>query len=627
MSKNRLDFSAQLSRHDHDVSAGYTSSITTGPIVPQFYDVLGPGDTIYYRTHLFARLQDVVTAFIGEIDLHVDYFFVPLQMIYTPFGQIFAQTDDYLSSCYKNINAHDDFPTISESAFIGRPNNNSRVIKGHTECFGKESARLLDALDANPYLMVGSTARSDEGYTDSNVVSDYYCRQGDISPWLFGAYQAIYQKYYRNDSIERFSIDSYNYDEYYTSGARTSDLSKVLLRYIGRPNDYFTSVRVSPIASSVNKLGASGNDSFLPDNGDIASSLLYKVNDFLGIQQQEVSPTELGKPLGYNSPLSFNNSSTSEKFNVGSGSWFGTAQSIRTLFAVDKFARIWGRADKTYDDQILAHFGIKIPHDVKHDITKLASYRVALQSDPIYSTANVPDSGNSTLISSLGQVGGQGQCNLDTDTDKFTAPVHGVFMAVMYALTKPRYFGTFSKLHHLDNRLKFPIPEFDKLGAQPLYDFESNPVYLYGSRTFDDGNDHNTREQFEGWTNRYQEFKRKYNRVSMTYVDPTALGGFIQYTPDAYNIYAPWTISRSPLAQRLDSTSNRPQLSKFVSGADFFESCRALDDIMVTRFAYQWDNNWFKNPHLMFQTDPIITDFMCFAKKVSWMSETGEADL
>lgn len=74
MAKNRLDYQAQLSRHSHNISAGYTASITTGPIVPQYFHILGPGDTIYYQNRLFARLQDVVTAFLGEIDIHVDSF-------------------------------------------------------------------------------------------------------------------------------------------------------------------------------------------------------------------------------------------------------------------------------------------------------------------------------------------------------------------------------------------------------------------------------------------------------------------------------------------------------------------------------------------------------------------------
>ena len=107
MSKNRLDYTANLGRHDHDVTAGFTSSITTGPIVPQYFDILGPGDKIFYRTHMFCRFQHMPTAFLGEIDMHLDYFFVPLQMLYTAFGQVFAQTNDVISDFFEGS----DFPT------------------------------------------------------------------------------------------------------------------------------------------------------------------------------------------------------------------------------------------------------------------------------------------------------------------------------------------------------------------------------------------------------------------------------------------------------------------------------------------------------------------------------------
>ena len=41
---------------------------------------------------------------------------------------------------------------------------------------------------------------------------------------------------------------------------------------------------------------------------------------------------------------------------------------IRQAFANEKLAMITGRT-KNYDSQVLAHFGVKVPHDVKHDVT------------------------------------------------------------------------------------------------------------------------------------------------------------------------------------------------------------------------------------------------------------------
>ena len=38
---------------------------------------------------------------------------------------------------------------------------------------------------------------------------------------------------------------------------------------------------------------------------------------------------------------------------------------IRQLFANEKLAMITGRTKKNYDSQVLAHYGVSVPHDVK----------------------------------------------------------------------------------------------------------------------------------------------------------------------------------------------------------------------------------------------------------------------
>lgn len=624
--KNRLDYQAQLSRHDHDISAGYFHTLSTGMIIPQYFHILGPGDSIYYSNHLFARLQNVVTAFRGEIDIHLESFFVPLQMIYTPFGQIFAQTDDYLTSLYHNLSERQGFPLIpfddEHGAGTGEHYPAARPIDtfaGHIECVGKEYTRLLDAFDMNPFHACKWAVPASIEPIDPQL-----CYMPSCSPWIPAAYQAIYQKCFRNDEFERFSIADYNIDQYYNTGWVINDRI-MRLRYVQRPADYFTTARVSPIASAVNKIGGSaGSDSDLfPSDGGRLTSLLTKVDSFLIPSNSVYNYTEFGQPSTYANANQYSFDATgitSVHTSPVPGDWTAmAANNIRVLFAVDKFARIYGRADKTYDDQILAHFGVKIPHDVKHDLTRLKHWHVVLQSDPIYGTANIVD-GSSELISTIGQVGAQGQCDLNTEQEKFTAPVHGVFMIVAYAVTKPRYFGTFSKLHFLGGRLSFPIPEFDKLGAQPLYSFETDPSVLYELNA-DDGGTSPSPTRI-AWQNRYQEFKKKYNRISLTYMDPQEIH---EHTPSGthINVFAPWALSRVPFR----GLQNAFNVSQLMPGTAFWERPNALNVVMEVPYDSRWSNDYYSNPHRMFETDPIIMDYMCNAKLVSWMSETGEPDL
>lgn len=628
MSKNRLDFQSHLSRHDHDTTAGYTSSLTTGPIVPQYFDILGPGDSVYYRTHAFARLQDLTTAFLGQVDIHVDYYFVPLQMIFTGFGNVFSQTNDYISRSVTPAGT-DRFPLI---AFNNNYNtgdvtyNNPSIYKlfnieptdhyyGHVDCCGKEFARLFNALDVNPLGAIGCSPDVDT--TLLPVKDGYYpinanlCENPKlISPWLFCAYQAIYQKFYRNEEFEQFDIRSYNVDSQQIDSIAYDGFFK--LRYCQRPSDYFTSLRVSPIASAVNSLRItpSGDVAKFPNNGALLGSLLNKVNDYLGFdngnytyQNNENIPFA-GQSFD-SAVLSFN--ATSVGHDV---TWQPTAANIRTLFAVDKFLRIYGRAGKTYDDQILAHFGFDVPHDVKHNATRLARYHFSLQADPVFASSSVASENPDLAVygSQLGQVGGQSSNSLDTDQEKFTAPVHGVFMAVAYAVSKPRYFGTFSKLHGLATRLDFPIPEFDKLGAQPFFNYQLDPEEFAA-----DGGD---MSHFFGWQNRYQEFKRKYNRISLNYAHYSDFAAI----PPRENLFAPWVLSRRPFFLNNQATG-------LVNGTQLFERPDALNPVMAKQYDTEWSEDYYYHPHLILQSDPIIFEFECFAKKVSWMSESGEPDL
>ena len=622
--KNRLDFRAQLSRHSHDVSAGFSSSLTTGPLVPQYFHMMNPGDKIYFQQHMFARLQDVVTAFLGEIDVHLQGFFVPLQMLYTPFGQVFAQTDDLISSLF-NQNAFTDdgsFPQIGIDASILDQKQARSMDNINQDSWLRDVFRLFDSLDVNPLAVVSQDVRTNWGLTDpSLVVPDELCHNPAIVPWIFAAYQAIYQKCFRNDEFERLDVSSYNFDNFY-SDLNFASSKFISLRFSQRPSDYFTSARVSPISSAVNSLGFVSDGAQFPSDGGVLSSELYKVESFLDSANLSVYPFGTEDYFyATNVDKSFDTTTSAFKTSVPPTTSLNasfSASNIRTLFAVDKFARIYGRADKTYDDQILAHFGIKIPHDVKHDITRICDYRMVLQSDPIYGTANVTDSENNNIISALGQVGGQGSVDFNSKQDSFVAPVHGVFMILAFAVCKPRYIGTFSKLHLLNNRLSFPIPEFDKLGPEPLYRFEVHPISLSNTGF-------NLMSNRIGWIDRYSSFKKKYNRTSFTYYH----GDYAQLGYN-FNSYGPWVISRLPFGFSLNDTSNIPQTdatSHFVRATAFFEDVTSLNNIMVKHYDRGFSESYFDAPHMILQNDPILTEYMCNAKLVSWMSETGEPDL
>ena len=67
---------------------------------------------------------------------------------------------------------------------------------------------------------------------------------------------------------------------------------------------------------------------------------------------------------------------------------------------------ITGRTKKNYDSQVLAHYGINVPHDVKHDITMIHHDEYDLNVQEVTSLASTPASG-SDPATPLGDLAGK----------------------------------------------------------------------------------------------------------------------------------------------------------------------------------------------------------------------------
>lgn len=612
--QNMPDFQAKLSRHSHDTSAGYTATIAPGIIVPQYYDILSPNDSVYFDTYAWTRLKDVVTAFLGEVEVHIDYFFVPLQMMYTPFGQIFFQTNDYVSGMFNTPNNRAKNGRFPLAQFDVTDFELGITYNWNSECFGKQAMRLLDALGQNPMAVLNMESQEARRYEDAGgqVPGDIITENPAHTPWLECAYQAIYQNFYRNDDIERRDLSLYNFDRYFTSANNMTNQALWSMHCHQRKSDYFTTVKVSPIYSAVNS-HLTFQDQPVDAEGGLPNNVLSEVRSYLGYAGGDVfqSTNADNKPSVYNDYGSEDDGvamkNQTSLFNSDNSDL--NVASLRTLFAVDKFLRVYGRAGKTYDDQVLAHFGFKVPHDVKHQITHLKHYKFSLQTSPVYANG----AGDDVV---LGQVGGQGVSEFrSSKTEKFTAPVHGVFMACMYCLTKPRYYNTFDKLNTLNDRLAFPIPEFDKLGMQPLYTFEAARSWLHVT-----GFNGHTMDKRLGWQFRYNEFKQKYSRVSTHFMGSD--GDFEQSTQSS-NVYNAWAVARSPF----NLYWSEPATDGVLNMMALNEQPWSLNNVMVQSYTEGWSDEYFLHPWEVFQSDPIITEFFCHCKKVSFMSPTGEPDL
>lgn len=597
-----LDHVAKLPRSGHDVGQSLAFTASTGMLLPIYADFLNSSESVHIKDHFFGRTQPLVTPALCDVDIYLDWFFVPMTMLFTAWGQVRWQITDFLTSFYEGNVPSDpsQFPLFEMNQSYGFAGGSASYLNqappfyatqdaaadtikysGDFECNGKAHFRMLDLLGFNPdgvFQVNQSTVQSVGAMANPSVF-----------PWKALAYQCIYQNYYRNDDYEPRNVRAYNVDNKFSGISKyevspDSALHPFTLRYADYRKDYFTTVKAAPITAGANILSSTlKNLVTVPqwlDQGSL--SKIFGVFD---------PPATAGNTNSFNG---LGPSNTAVALSSGSRQSFTGLQSLRSAFALEKMLRITGRASKDYDAQTLAHFGFKVPHDVKHDITKLRTSHGMLSIGEVVSSANTF---NGETGSALGEIAGKGYLTIHNNKPtKFTAPVDGALLCIFRAIPRQRIINVFDKENALAYRTDLYIPEYDKLGMQPLYNYEFDPTAQ------------GTSEQ-AGWQLRYQQYKQKPDRASRV---------FTPFVQNGINQYSAWVLTRVGLRKPLtvaESLKCPPT---------------ALNSIMAVPYQSTVDTDTFQfngNPAASYYTDPFICDFRADVKKVSPMSPTGEPDM
>lgn len=583
---NVPDFQAHLPRQGHNLSHDFYFTSSTGHLLPIMYQIMSPKETIEGSVSMFSRTQPFVNAANVDIDEHVDYFFVPITMLCSNFGEMFFRTNENFSALFKDKNKF-SFPVFDsdpfEQGFITRgsedPSSSASIVPTSDQVGDEKFLtyyRLLWHLGMNPnYLFTG--ARDDAG-----VVTDKY--QPVICNFAALAYQACYQWFYRIDEREKFDARFYNIDValYNNNSIWTNTLDSFKLRYRPYKTDYFMGVHVSPLINTLN----------LKSQNDLLEINNYFDNVLHTSVDARDSSTSLDSSTSINSQNALNDQPVVN------------TNALRSMFAVEKLLSITGRSKKTYDAQVMAHFGVKMPQDYYHELQYLGSQHGSIKIGEVISTAQTAGEGGAAL----GDIAGKGYGGLKDKTIKFTAPCHGVFIAIYSAVPRPVYYAPIDKQVNITTRLDFPIAEYYKLGLQPLFGYEA----LAGDNMETDP------LTVQGWQMRYSQFVDRFNRVSPAFTNPITGDKY-----ERFNQWSTWVFSKRPFRMQNDSA---PSLDKFL--------CTPFDlnNFMVESYlpSSKWsevygdmltqgasETTLFSNPALMFQRDPLLHFARCNFKLVS----------
>lgn len=566
------EYRAKHGRTTHDLSHKFGFTASVAHLLPVFHDFLQAGETVDLSFKYNLRTQPLASAAMVDISSHVEYFFVPINLLYEPFGNYFYDINDNYSSMYPHVPM--GLPLLDFDDMVDEALSDPTIVYGFDHCTAHQY-RLMDMLGYN--VVNYSNGSGGSGIWNPKVF-----------PYPILAYNCIYQYYYRLDTRQTFDQASFNWDKFYSTSVVDHlvwDTKYFRLYYRPKASDYFTDIKVSPIVDVLN----ANVQTSLPVVNDWLSRGNNSVGNVLtsGGTGSSSAPWS-GAPNNSNSPVPSMTIQT--QFGFSAHSTFGSSVSplngadintanIRAIFANEKLYSISGRARKHYDDQVLAHLGYKVPHDPKHEISVFGHDRGKIHIGEVISTADTANAG-------LGEIAGKGYGSLSADSHLFTAPCHGVVMAILSFEPDVTYGQTYLKSNALASSNDIPVPEFYYLGCQPLFGYEAMPDQVA------------TRYDILGWQYRYEQWKRRYNRLTSAF---TGLGSLDS-----------WMLDFRPENGLLQT--NAAATENYLG---FLHTPSELNQIMLVNYS----DNVGSYPEKVYDGDPFVVDGYVFCKKVSTMPD------
>lgn len=602
-------------RQTFDLSHDYLFTATTGQLRAVSHDFLQPGDTVKGKFDFFLRTMPLSTAAMVDVDFLVDYFFVPMDLIWLRFSAWWSRTRSvffsqvnsstgYFQSSLPNI---DDLPWLTPEDLFTLANSTDQKF---------QSLRLLDDLGLS-----GTWYSQDAGFVKTTIPSgggSVEYGYPKMFPWQLYAYQAIYQHWYRDEEREQFNPNVYSTDLDGEQVLAPTDLVK--MRYVNRMDDYFTATKLSPLVANINN-----DPEFLHDfdlklgQNDFDKITYYASENYDGSLSSNLGPVNL---------LNVGSADLQSADYEEHGMMSRAVNQLRALFAQEKLLHVMNMTHKDYDSQVLARLGYDVPRDVKHGIQHLGHDTCQLNIQEIVSGSNTF---NGSSGSSLGDLAGQGKAiSKGFKGFKFTAPVHGVLMTIWTCRTRPKYTVSALRKDLISDITDFFTPELDDLGMQPQYRYETDLVRkpdLSNTLAVDP-------YIITGWNYRYEYLKRNINRASLAFM--RGEDGLASVSPGTtwaygYNTYSQWSSARVGLDKAYKQVSGQNRVEDDFYTRPHFDLYKVRPDELNNIMLSSWLasppveeetilENWVQCPWLAYQRDPFIVDGRFTCQKVSAMS-------
>lgn len=450
-------------------------------LIPVYWDYFRPGDVIKGNLSIFGRSLPLSQPVYGDAFLHVDWFAVPLRLLWKNFTEYITGTTNRgvpVNHRYPYIPYRMWFDTVGNSTPVNETDISDPGVFTH--------GSLVDYLGAPTPFSYASDASGSWKFTgEVDIQNPLYIWNLDALP--FRAYAEIWNEYFRDEQLQDY-INFYDGDGYDQEQAGSPNVVYGL-KTVCAEKDRFTTARPNPQLGDVAGAATASLSAFGPD----------------GLSTVQARVTGGAAEL------------LRSGYSIASGG-ISIATSISNLRAAITLQHILEARNVggfRYFEQVLTDFGVKMS-DVRAQRPEfITGDTVPFMINSV--TQSSPSNGEANDV--LGTQAGQGMFNKNTDDVYYEANEDCIVMAVMFVRPRAFYYQNFRK--QLLSGYKQVDPGTEYAFFESTYDKFYNPkLQGLGDEVVNQyevalGSDESLRDPFAvfGYASQYSDWKYRQNEV------------------------------------------------------------------------------------------------------------------
>lgn len=407
-----------------------------GYLIPICCRNMYPNDDFEVTPKLFARLGPAAFPFYGRITCRVHNFFVPYRLLFPGWNSFITMSES----------EHRIPPYFTASTLRDLLDLDPQFGQGSSSVPRGTYGRVMANLGLNPDLLTGNAIPNDKRY----------------NAFRFLAYYRIWLDWFMDSNIYDHSqmVAAFN-DAIKNGGALSSQTAAMILRTRNAcfGKDYLTTAKINPQAGSTPSSVYTDPAFYLENLDHVPSDSEIPFIAFAGYHDTQINRNNVG--------------SVNDILGDEAGDKLGkfTVEELRAAVSLQRYLERNNYVGSKVINQLLVHFGIA-PTPERLDMSEyIGGSNFPVQVGDVTSTS--PSSSSSTV--GLGAQAGKGIAAGQTETVRYHAREHGVFMTLLSILPDTAYYQGIPKEFTLGvngDPLDFYTPEFENLGFQEILNSE-----------------------------------------------------------------------------------------------------------------------------------------------------------